>query len=238
VIVLVHAGVADAGMWEGWHPAKQPARPAAHDALPLPGATPHELRGFGHTPMPEKGEFSHAADLAGALDGRPAALVGASFGAQVCLELAARHPELVTRLVLLDAPLPHHDWSDEVRAFADEEDRLLEEGDLDAATDLNVRFWAPTLADVIGPMQRRSFELQVASAAEERSPEAIDLGAVRAPTMVVVGELDHADFHEIADRLAREIPEAEPAVIARAGHLPSLERREQTARLVREFLER
>jgi 3-oxoadipate enol-lactonase len=208
------------------------------DGFPLAGATRHELRGFGDTPMPEEGEFSHADDLAAALEGQPAALVGASFGAQVCLELAARSPELVTRLVLLDSPLPDHDWSEEVRDFADEEDRLLEEGDLDAATDLNVRFWAPTLGDVIAPMQRRSFELQVASQAEERAPEAIDLEAVRAPTLVVVGELDKADFHEIADRLVREIPEAEPAVIANAGHLPALERPEQTAHLVQEFLER
>ena len=223
MIVLVHSGIADAGMWDGFD---------------LPGATRHELRGFGDTPMPEEGEFSHADDLEAALEGRPAALVGASFGAQVCLELAARRPDLVTRLVLIDSPLPDHDWSEEVRAFADEEDRLLEEGDLDAATDLNVRFWAPHLAEVIGPMQRRSFELQVASQAEERFPEAIDLSAVQAPTLVVVGELDKRDFHEIADRLAREIPDAEPAVIAHAGHLPSLERPEQTARLVREFLER
>ena len=55
-------------------------------------------------------------------------------------------------------------------------------------------------------MQRRSFELQVASHAEERFPEAIDLGAVQAPTLVVVGELDKGDFHEIADRLARRSP--------------------------------
>jgi pimeloyl-ACP methyl ester carboxylesterase len=36
----------------------------------------------------------------------------------------------------------------------------------------------------------------------------------------------------------REIPEAEAAVVAHAGHLQSLERPEQTAQLVREFLER
>ena len=37
---------------------------------------------------------------------RPAALVGNSFGGLVALEFAARRPELVTKLVLLDAPLP------------------------------------------------------------------------------------------------------------------------------------
>ena len=34
----------------------------------------------------------------------PVALVGASYGGLVCLDFAARHPELVTELVLLDCP--------------------------------------------------------------------------------------------------------------------------------------
>ncbi len=220
--ILVHAGVADSRMWDGFE---------------VPGAETHELRGFGDTPMPEGGDFSHAEDLKARLAGRPAALVGASYGAQVCLELASRSPELVTHLVLLDSPLPDHDWSDEIHGYAEEEDRLLEEGDLDAATDLNVRFWAPAFAEVIGPAQRRSFELQLASQAEEREPEGIDLSAVRAPTLVAVGEHDRPDFHAIAQRLAREIEDAELVTIEGAGHLPALERPSETAGLVRGFLE-
>ena len=37
-------------------------------------------------------------------------------------------------------------------------------------------------------------------------PERIDLGAIRARTLVVVGEDDKADFRAIAERLAEEIP--------------------------------
>ena len=76
--------------------------------------------------------------------GEPAALVGSSYGGLVCLDFAARNPDLVTDLVLLDAPLPDHEWSDEMEAYGDEEVRLLEAGDLDAATELNLSFWAPT----------------------------------------------------------------------------------------------
>jgi 3-oxoadipate enol-lactonase len=208
------------------------------DGFEVPGAVAHELRGFGDTPMPAAGEFSHADDLEAALGGKPSALVGASFGGQVCLELAARSPGLVRQLVLLDAALPGHDWSEELIAYAEEEDRLLEEGDLDGATELNVGFWAPGLADVVRPMQRRSFELQIASAAEEREPEEIDLAAISAPTLVAVGEFDRADFHSIAERLAAEIPRAELVVIPGAGHLPALERPAETAELVRAFLAR
>ena len=160
----------------------------------------------------------------------PVALVGASYGGLLCLDFAARHPELVTELVLLDAPLPDHEWSDEFLRYAEEEERLFEAGDLDAVTELNLAFWAPNLADRLRPMARSSVELDI------QEVEHVDLSAVRARTLVAVGENDVGDFLEIADRLARELPDAEHAVIPGAGHLPSMERPEQTAALVRRFL--
>jgi pimeloyl-ACP methyl ester carboxylesterase len=51
-------------------------------------------------------------------------LVGASYGGKVCLEVASSRPELVTALVLLDAPLPDHDWSEEIEG---ETSRLIRE---------------------------------------------------------------------------------------------------------------
>jgi 3-oxoadipate enol-lactonase len=223
VIVLVHAGIGDASMWDGFA---------------LPGAERHEMRGFGNTPLPEAGQVSDADDLEARLGDGPAALVGASFGGQVCLEVAARRPELVSELVLLAARVPDHEWSDEIIAYGEEEDRLLEEGDLDAAADLNARFWAPSVAERVSPMQRRSLELQVGSAAEPVEPERIDLRAIRARTLVVVGEEDKADFRAIAARLAEEIPDAQLVTIPGVTHLPSLERPEETAALVRSFLRR
>ena len=223
MIVLVHAGICDARMWDGFE---------------LPGAVRHELSGFGQTPMPATGEFSHARDLAAALS-EPAALVGASFGGQVCLEVASSHPDLVSELVLLDAPLPDHDWSEEVLDFARREEELLEEGEPHAAAVLNADFWLedPSHRDRVIEMQERAFRLQSESEAEEIETESIDLGSVQARTLVAVGELDKPDFHAIAERLAREIPGTERAEIPGAGHLPALERPGETSRLIREFLQ-
>jgi 3-oxoadipate enol-lactonase len=224
VIVLVHAGICDARMWDGFE---------------LPGAVRHELAGFGETPLPVADEFSHAGDLADALT-TPAALVGASFGGHVCLEVASTRPELVEALVLLDAPLFDHDWSEEIVRYQREEDGLLEQGDLRGAAMLNADFWLADQAqrERVIEMQERAFELQQESEAEEITPEAVDLSAVSARTLVVVGELDKPDFHAIAQRLAAEIPDAEREVVAGAGHLPALERPNETAALVREFLAR
>jgi pimeloyl-ACP methyl ester carboxylesterase len=223
VIVLVHSGVCDNRMWDGFD---------------VPGAIRHELRGFGQTPLPPAGEFSHADDLAAALGDGPAALVGASYGGWVCLQVAVARPELVSELVLLDAPLPDHDWSQEILDYSKEEDGLHEQGDLRGAAILNADFWLedPGPRDRVVEMQERAFELDAESEAENVDPEQIDLSAVTARTLVVVGELDKPDFHEIGARMAAEIPGAEHEIIPGAGHLPALERPEATAKLVRDFL--
>jgi 3-oxoadipate enol-lactonase len=222
-VVLVHSGICDSRMWDGFE---------------LDGATRHELRGFGQTPMPPTGTFSHVDDLANAIGDGPVALVGASFGGFICLQVAATRPELVTELVLLDAPLFDRTWSDEIVRYQREEDGLLEQGDLRGAAILNANFWltSPEPRERVIEMQERSFELQQESEAEEASSETVELAAVTARSLVVVGAFDRPDFHEIAERLAREIPDARHAVVAGAGHLPSLEQPEETALLVRDFL--
>ena len=146
-VVLVHSGVCDARMWDGFE---------------LPGATRHELRGFGETPMPPTGTFSHADDLEAAIGDGPVALVGASFGGNVCLQVAASRPELVSELVVLDAPLFDHDWSQEMQDFGREEEGLLEQGDLRGAAIFNADFWLgdPEPRDRVIEMQERAFELR------------------------------------------------------------------------------
>jgi 3-oxoadipate enol-lactonase len=224
-VVLVHSGVCDARMWDGFD---------------LPGATRHELRGFGQTPLPPAGEFSHADDLAEALGGEPTALVGASYGGWVSLQVAVAHPQLVSELVLLGAPLPDHDWSQQIQDHSREEDALLEQGDLRGAAALNADFWLedPAPRDRVIEMQERAFELDSESEATGVEPDHVDLSAVTARTLVAVGELDKPDFHQIADRLEAGIAGAERATIAGSGHLPSLERPADTAALVRRFLRR
>jgi 3-oxoadipate enol-lactonase len=165
---------------------------------------------------------------------RPAALVGNSFGGLVSLEFAARRPELVTKLVLLDSPLPGHAFSEEFKAYTRDEERLIDEvGDLDAAAELNLRFWCPGVADRVRPMVKGALEWQI----EHDEPVGpVDVSAVRAPTLVAVGEHDKPDFHAMAERLTRELPNAEFAVIPGAGHLPSMEQPEATLELVLGFL--
>ena len=236
-VVLLHAGVADGRMWE-----PQWSTWASRFQL-----TRVDLRGYGRS-GPPTGSFSHAGDVLDVLDalgiGR-AHVIGASFGGLVALDLACAHPERVAGLVLADAPLPDHGWSPEVEAFGAAEDEALEAGDLDRATAVNVEFWLPSASTevraAIGEQQRNAFALQVGRDSEtawltDDLPSR--LATLDVPTLVVVGESDHADFRSIAERLASTLPNARHAVVPGAGHLPSLEQPAAFDAVVLPFLER
>jgi 3-oxoadipate enol-lactonase len=243
-VLLVHAGIADSRMWE---PLAERLVGAGHRVVTC------DLRGFGRTPLPER-RVSNAADLVYLLDElgiARTAVVGASFGGRVALELALRVPERVTALALLGSSLDEFDASDELDAFDADETAAVEAGDADAATELNVRMWLdrpgragvdPAVRDLVRAMLRRAIELQdgVEAEMEELDPPAARrLAEIRAPALVVVGEDDVEDFHRLAELLARELPGADGVVrIAGAAHLPALERPAEVADVLVPFLSR
>lgn len=215
----------------------------------------YDLRGFGRSPI-GPGSFSHARDLVEVLDRQgvqKASLVGVSMGGRVALEVALARPELVDALVLVGAGFPGHDWSAEMKAADAAEMEALERGDVDAAVEVCMRTWVdgprrkpedvdPAVRELVAEMQRRACELQmpVWETAEEEPlvgdlPER--LGEITAPTLVLVGEEDVADMHQIADRLERELPNAQRASIADTAHVPSLERPREFDQLVLPFLQ-
>ena len=234
-VVLIHAGVADSRMWDPQWAAWQ-----ARFTL-----TRLDLRGFGRS-SPPLGSFSHARDVLAVLDAaatQRALVVGASFGGLVALDLAAAHPERVSGLVLADPPLPGTDWSDEMRGFFAAEGEALESGDLEGATDVNVEFWLPDASEAvrgaIRDQQLNAFRLQTEEPDDSLLTDDLRaaLSTLDVPTLVVTGEHDKADFQGIADLLGATLPKARRAVVAGAGHLPSLERPEGFDTVVLPFLE-
>jgi pimeloyl-ACP methyl ester carboxylesterase len=132
-----------------------------------------------------------------------------------------------------------------VEAFSEEEDRLLEAGDLDGAVALNVRTWLGPHADEetrerVARMQRQAFEIQLAADAVAPGPQPrrvdVDPSAIAVPTVVVSGALDLDHFRAVADHLAAQIPGAESVRLSWAGHLPSLERPDAVLALLLDVL--
>jgi pimeloyl-ACP methyl ester carboxylesterase len=215
----------------------------------------YDLRGFGRSPI-GPGRFSHARDLLDVLEQQDlpkASIVAVSMGGRVALEVAVARPDLVEALVLVGAALPGHEWSAEMKTADEAEEAALTRGDLDAAVEVSLRTWVdgprrrpedvdPEVRARVAEMQKRAYELQLPiweTAGED--PLVGDLagriGEVGAPTLLLVGEEDVSDMHEIADRLEREIPNAQRASIADTAHVPSLERPREFDQLVLPFLQ-
>jgi 3-oxoadipate enol-lactonase len=228
--VLLHAGIADSRMYR-----QQPETLAPARAFDLPG--------FGDGP-PEPELVDYRAFVRERLPDDPATLIGTSLGGRIALELALESPERVAALVLVGSGLDGHEWSEEVRAFGAEEHAALERGDLDAAVEANVNLWLaddvdPDVRALVADMQRTAFERRVGHDIDVvplDPPASTRLGEVRVPTLVVTGDEDVRDIHEIADTLAAGIPNAERAAIPGSGHLPTLERPDDFDRVVLAFL--
>lgn len=237
-VVLLHSGVCDRRMWDGQF---QALADAGHHVVRC------DLRGFGETPV--DAPHVHADDVRDLLDHlgvERAVLVGSSFGGEVALEFAVRHPGRTTALALLCAPAPvDHEVSDRLRAFFGEENALLEAGDLDGAAALNAELWCGPDADaearaLVRAMQRRAFELQLDVPEENGTrPSGVtqeDLKGIAVPALVVTGAHDVSDFRDIGEKTAALLPDARRVTLDWAGHLPSLERPEETLALITDFL--
>lgn len=247
-VVLVHAGIADRRMWD---PVLEPLAASY-------GVVRVDLRGFGESVVPPAGSWSHAGDVAATLDALGIArahLVGCSLGAGVCAELAVDRPGLVASLVLA-APggALLTEATDQFRAFAREEGEAVEAGDLDAATEANLRHWVdgpgrpPGAADRdvrehVRVMQRHAFEVTrtwpdaVWEAETELDPALPDrLDEITVPTLVVSGGLDIDTVGLAAARVAEEVRGARHEVWPDVAHLPSMESPDRFAAVVLAFL--
>jgi 3-oxoadipate enol-lactonase len=233
-VLLVHAGVADSRMW-----ARQVADlQVDHQVITA------DLRGYGETPLEPGAQYSDAGDLLELLDVlrvERAAVVAASYGANVVLQAASRQPDRFSRLVLLAPPVDGVEPTDDLRAFWAEEERLLEAGDVDGATALNVETWLGPDADddariLLLAMQRHAFEIQLAAGDVDNEEYPVDPAVITAPVKLFSGAHDLQFFTAGAAALAKELPDVEPVELSWAGHLPTLERPEEGSALIRNAL--
>lgn len=234
-VVLVHAGIADRRMWESvW-----PALAAERDVVRL------DLRGYGDSTGQPEGAWSPRGDVRALLADlgiERAHVIGCSFGAGVCAELALEHPGLVASLLLVAPGGSLLEDGEDLAAFVAVEDEALERDDLDAAVEANLVHWVDgahrgpdvvpaEVRDAVREMQRRAFELtlpwpdEVWEAEDELDPGPVDrIGEITAPMLVLHGALDMASVRDAADRLTERAPDVRRVDWPDVAHLPSMER--------------
>jgi pimeloyl-ACP methyl ester carboxylesterase len=169
-----------------------------------------DLPGFGLSDQP-----IHPLDIPGLSDAlrrwllenelAPAIVIGVSFGCQVAVDLAARHPATVDRLVLVGPTL---------------DPKARRASRLALRWMRNAPRSSPRLAPTVmhdfidaGPWRSvRTLRRAIGDRVEEK------LADVEAPTLVVRPQRDHLVPEEWTERVAELIPDSELVVLPKAGH--------------------
>ncbi|MGW0942585.1 alpha/beta fold hydrolase [Streptomyces sp. NPDC002623] len=236
-LVLVHGHPFDHTMWtpqiEAFSPTRRVIAP--------------DLRGYGTSPaVPGITLLSDfAQDIASLLDELKVetfVLAGLSMGGQIAMECCARLGDRVRGLVLADTFAAPETPGGRL-ARNEMADRLLAEGMAGYADEVLEKMVAP-YAD---PAVKRHVHRMMTATSPEGAAAALRgraerpdyrplLTRVTVPALVVVGEDDEYTPVSDAAALHAALPDSALHVIARAAHLPNLERAAEFNKVLEDFL--
>jgi pimeloyl-ACP methyl ester carboxylesterase len=224
----------------GWGQSAAALVPVAETLKPFASSSLVDFPGFGKSSNPPEswGTAEYADFIAEWMEGLPASRriwIGHSFGGRVGIQLAARHPKLVSGMVLIaSAGLQRRRTLTEGLRFRLRKTafktarRLVRDGpQLDA---LRQRFGSSDYrsAGAMRPILTRVVSEDLSEPAK----------AVQCPTLLVYGTSDTETPPEMGERYKALIPNSELAVLTGFDHLSVLsEGRHQLVLRIRRFLE-
>lgn len=182
----------------------------------------------------------------GLLDTLPArfALAGLSLGGVVAMEILRRAPDRVTRMALMST----NALAETPQAAAAREPQIVKvrSGKFKEviAEEIEPKYFPPgawreeivalvmDMAEFLGP----NVFVRQSRALQRRRDQQKTLRQCKVPTMVLCGEHDQLSPVKRHTFMAELIPNAELRVIEGAGHLPTLEKPDQTTNALRDWL--
>lgn len=170
-------------------------------------------------------------------------LLGNGYGGFVAQLVAARHPELIDRLVLADTGACFSDLGRE--AYRNMSRQARHHG-LHAIADLAMqRLFGPQFEkknpELVSRRKQRFLNMQPATL-HAACAELADLDlrqkvqGIRSPALVLAGELDEATPVSMAQELAQLLPHAQMRTLPECAHLPQLQNPALFLNEVRTFL--
>ena len=166
-------------------------------------------------------------------DGAPKTVIGHSFGATVALRLALEHPDLVSRLILIEpvlfAAARGYDSFPAYQAMMAPFHAAVAEGRRDEAADLFMADWGTGQAWADLPEGQRAYIRDRIHIITEGDRALVpDTPAIlrgdrlehhRIPTLLIEGGASPRIVHDIADVFQARMPTLERARVEGAGHM-------------------
>ena len=237
-VVLVHGTATDRGVWrETLGALGTGLRTIAYDRRAYGGSGAPEP--YGGTTVGEQAD--DLADLIRSLDAAPAVVCGHELGALAVLDLLLRHGDLARAAVVVE---PSMLWlspggTDAVGALREVvEKAAIERGGAGAVEAYLEAVDGPAALRLLGADRLdaaraapRAFAADLAAAASWPARRR-DLATIATPVTVVSGERSASVRREVAEMLARMLPDAELRHVP-AGHLAQVEAPAELAAVIR-----
>lgn len=209
-----------------------------------------DLLGHGSSPYePPWSIGAHLEALVRTIGAEPGMVVGHSFGGRLAFELAARRPELVTRLVLLDPALfvppqvalaaaEHTRREREYVSFDEGVDRRFEESQLHRAPRERVveELASHLVLDDDGRFRYRYSQAAVVAAYGELASPPPPFEQVRVPTLLVLGERSYVPYDHLLDAHRAALGDLLDLRVLPGGHTVLWDAFEETLEAVAGFL--
>jgi 3-oxoadipate enol-lactonase len=238
-IVLLHDGLLHSGTWdEVWEPLA-----ARHEVIR------YDRRGYGRSELPTKSYYSteDLRKLLTHLKVEHAVIVGSSSGGALAIDFVLAHPRMVDGLFLIGPVLHGLPYTASFLERAARNNEPIQRDDITAVA----KNWSEDRFLVAGPNEgarRKIYEQLVANSEKLKfdnhfeqslSPPANKrLSEVKAPTLILAGEAEIADVHAHCAAINAGIRESTQEVIKDAGHLIQLEKPDEVAKRIEDFVQR
>lgn len=235
-VVLIHDGIAHSAVWD----AVWPAFCAEFHTIR------YDRRGYGKSPASTTWyyETDDLATLLHRLKVARTVIVGSSHGGELAIDFTLAHPDLVEQLVLVGAVVNGFPYSDHFLNRGMQNSKPLEKNDVKAA----IANWSKDkylLAPGHDAAQKKLLDILTASPQDlnhedyARPTQAAlpRLHEIRVPTLILTGDADIPDVHAHAGAIEAGIRDSRRVVLSDAGHLVYLEKPDEFARVVIDFVQ-
>lgn len=209
----------------------------------------YDVRGFGKSDLPTPTPYDHADDLDALLSFLgvdQVSVLGLSMGGWISAHFALNYPHRLRSLILADSLLIGHRWSSGWRERWHAIESLAAHAGVEAANAewLDHPLFRPALENpAVGERLRQMITAYSGwhwnhsdTHRPIRPPDSQRLGEIRVPTLILLGERDLPDFHEIASTLQQGIAGARLVTLPGVGHMSNMESPAAFNRTVLEFL--